>query len=194
MGGLGRARAPARREARNTAMRRIAALLLALCAMPWLCAASDPGVRLELDLARFEVHARDLRDGASGPVAPVVIGSPAHPTPTGSFPIHRVVRNPRWTPGAIARARGAHRIDASSDGPLGVAKIAFGPDGVSLHGGARRLLLGKPVSLGCVRLLDGDMLALLDWLEAVGALGPRQPGEGGEVIQRFERRARISVR
>ena len=174
-------------------MRRTAALLVAICSMPWLCAATDPGIVLELDLGRFEVRARDLRDARSGPVLPVVIGSPAHPTPTGSFAIHQVVRNPRWTPGEIARSRGAHRIAASSDGPLGVAKIAFGPEGASLHGGAKPLLLGKPASLGCVRALDADMVALLDWLESAGALGPRQPGEAGEVIQRFERRARIVV-
>ena len=175
-------------------MRKTACLLLSLCAVPWLCAAADPGILLELDLGRFEVRARDLRDAGSGPVLRVVVGSPAHPTPTGSFPIHQVVRNPRWTPGEIARERGAHKLAASSDGPLGVAKIAFGPEGVSLHGGARPLLIGKPVSLGCVRALDSDMLALLDWLEAAGALGARRPGQDGEVVQPFARRARIVVR
>lgn len=175
-------------------MRKLRALLLAPCGALLLGAASDPGIVLELDRERFELRARDLRDEREGPSLRVVIGSPAHPTPAGSFAIHQVVRNPRWTPGEVARRRGARRIPASSDGPLGVAKIAFGPEGVSFHGGARPLLIGKPVSLGCVRALDADMLKLLDWLEAAGALAAAQPGDGGEVTQRFERRARMLVR
>ena len=173
-------------------MRRIVALMLALVAGS-LLGAADPGILLELDRERFEIQVRDLRDDREGPALRVVIGSPSHPTPAGDFAIHRVVRNPRWTPGEIARGRGAHEIAASSDGPLGVAKISFGPGGVALHGGARRLLIGKGVSLGCVRALDADLLALLDWLDAAGALGEPQPGEQGEVTQRFQRRARIVV-
>jgi hypothetical protein len=174
-------------------MRRTAAGWLLAAAAPWLCAADDPGVVLELDRGRFEIRTRDLRDAGEGPALRVVIGSPAHPTPAGSFAVYQVIRNPRWTPGRIARGRGAREISASSDGPLGVAKMAFGPEGISLHGGARPILIGKPVSLGCVRALDADMLALLDWLDARGVLGEPQPGQDGEITQRFERRVRIVV-
>jgi hypothetical protein len=169
-----------------------ASLLLAGGAL--VGAAGDPGILLELDRERFEVRARDLRDASEGPSLRVVIGSPAHPTPAGSFPLYRVVRNPRWTPGEIARHRGAREVPASSDGPLGVAKLSFGPEGVALHGGARPLLIGKPVSLGCVRALDADLLALLDWLEAAGALGAPSEAEDGERHQSFRRPARIVVR
>src|SRR5262245_37505096 len=106
-------------------MRRVPALLLLLLlSAVSLGAVSDPGILLELDLARFEVQARDLRDDRAGPALRVVIGSPSHPTPAGNFAIHQVVRNPRWTPGEIARKRGAQEKPASSDGPLGVAKIS----------------------------------------------------------------------
>lgn len=173
-------------------MRRIGAWVLALVAGS-LLGAGDPGILLTLDLERFEVQSYDLRDDREGPALRVVIGSPSHPTPAGNFAVHQVVRNPRWTPGEVARGRGAHEIPASSDGPLGVAKISFGPEGIALHGGARPLLIGKAVSLGCVRALDADMLALLDWLESAGALGERRPGVEGEVHQPFRRRARIVV-
>lgn len=173
--------------------RLLALMLLVVSAAPLAGASGDPGILLELDRERFEVQARDLRDDRAGPALRVVVGSPAHPTPAGTFAIHQVVRNPRWTPGEIARGRGAQEKPASSDGPLGVAKISFGPDGIALHGGARPLLLGKPISLGCVRALDADLLALLDWLEAAGALGERRPGAEGEITQRFQRRARIVV-
>jgi hypothetical protein len=171
-----------------------AVLALLLCGSALLGAARDPGIRLELDLAHFELRARDLRDGSAGPVLRVVTGSPAHPTPTGTFPLHRVVRNPSWTPGPMARSRGAREIAASSDGPLGVAKIPFGPAGFGLHGGAKRLLLGKPASLGCVRALDAELLALLDWLEDRGALGARRSNDDGEITQPIARPARIHVR
>lgn len=176
-------------------MRRRAAFLLSLLltATPLPGATDDPGILFELDRERFEVQVRDLRDERDGPALRVVIGSPSHPTPAGSFAIHQVVRNPRWTPGEIARGRGAQEKAASSDGPLGVAKISFGPDGIALHGGARPLLIGKPISLGCVRALDADLLALLDWLEQAGALGEQRPGAEGEITQRFQRRARIVV-
>jgi hypothetical protein len=173
---------------------RVARALVLLCALPWLCAAGDPGVLLELDLEHFEVRARDLRDDRDGPALRVVIGSPAHPTPAGNFTLHQVVRNPSWKPGETARRRGAHELPPTSQGPLGVAKLPFGPEGVALHGGARAILLGKPISLGCVRARDADLLALLDWLDASGALGPRVAGHDGEVTQAFRRRARIVVR
>jgi hypothetical protein len=175
-------------------MRKIAVAFLLVWVAPMCCAAADPGVRLELDREHFELRAWDLRADREGPSLRVAIGSPAHPTPAGIFPVHQVVRNPRWTPGEIARHRGAEGRPASSDGPLGIAKISFGPEGVALHGGARRLVIGKPVSLGCVRALDADLAGLLDWLEAAGALGPQRPGEHGEIVQRFARRAVIVVR
>lgn len=174
-------------------MRRFRAVLVALCLTPLLGATVDPGVELDLDLARFELRARDLRTEREGPALRVAIGSPAHPTPQGRFPVHVVVRNPRWTPGQTARDRGARERSASSDGPLGIAKISFGPEGVALHGGARRLLIGKPVSLGCVRALDGDLETLLAWLEETGALGPRRAADDGEIHQSFRRRTRIIV-
>jgi hypothetical protein len=174
-------------------VRLLRSLLPVLASAPWLCAAGDPGVVLELDRERFEVRAIDLRDQSEGPALRVVLGSPSHPTPAGDFTVHQVVRNPSWKPGETARRRGARDRAASSDGPLGVAKIHFGPEGVALHGGARPILLGKPISLGCVRATDRDLLALLDWLDEAGALGPRVPNADGEETQRFSRRVRIVV-
>lgn len=176
-------------------MRRLLRCLLpVLVAAPWLCAAGDPGLVLELDRAAFEVRTRDLREQRDGPALRVVIGSPSHPTPAGDFAVYQVVRNPSWKPGETARRRGATERPASSDGPLGVAKISFGPEGVALHGGAREVLLGKPISLGCVRARDRDLLGLLDWLDGAGALGRRVPHPNGEETQRFSRPVRIVVR
>ena len=158
-------------------------------------APGDPGLLLELDRAAFEISVRDLRDEAVGPRFRVVLGSPSHPTPSGEFPLYRVLRSPEWKPGPDARAAGAMAEPASKLGPLGVAKIPFAEGGsIALHGGAHPRLLGKPVSLGCVRAADADMLELLAWLESRDALSPPQERANGERLQSFRRPARIRVR
>jgi hypothetical protein len=170
--------------------------LLFLLLVPVLTAGlPDRGLVLELDRETFQLTARDLAQGVKGPTLPVVLGSPAHPTPAGEFPIYSVVRNPGWTPGPYARSLGARPVPPSSNGPLGVGKIPFAPGGIMLHGGADPLLLGKPVSLGCVRARDRDLLILFEWLEERGALGPSSGAEAGhEVHQVLRRPAHILVR
>jgi hypothetical protein len=180
---------------RQASRRQHAAQLAWLLCVPWLVAGSaDPGVLLELDRQTFEVRARDLASGAEGPSLRVVLGSPAHPTPSGSYPLYVVVRNPGWNPGAIARSVGAHEMSPSAHGPLGVGKIPFAERGeIALHGGANPLLLGKPVSLGCARATDEDLLKLFAWLEQQRALQRPEQVAGGELRQYFRRPARVSV-
>src|SRR5512138_1006201 len=131
---------------------------------------SDPGVLIDVDLEQFRLVSRDLADDAPGPAMAISVGSPDHPTPTGEFRPLRVVRNPSWMPGAHARRLGARARGPSSDGPLGVGKIPFESGAIQIHGGADPLELGKPVSLGCVRLRDEHWLALVDWLRARDSL------------------------
>lgn len=150
---------------------------------------------LELDRSRYQLVARDARDGTEGPSLPVTIGSPAHPTPAGDFALHQVVLRPAWTPTPRLERKGALPEPPSDDGPMGVAKLPFAEGGViALHGGATPLVLGKPVSNGCVRALDADLLGLLAWLDARGALGPAEARSNGESARRFTRPARIHVR
>jgi hypothetical protein len=176
-------------------VRRSALLAFLLCLPGLIAGTSDPGVLLELDRAHYEVHVRDLATGAVGPSLRVVLGSPAHPTPKGDFPLHVVVRNPGWSPGATARSYGAHPVPPSAQGPLGVGKIPFAERGeIALHGGANPLLLGKSVSLGCARATDQDLLRLFDWLEAQRALQRPVALAGGELRQYFRRPARVSIR
>jgi hypothetical protein len=174
---------------------RIFRPLSLLLLMPLLLAgARDRGVVLELDREHFSLTARDLHHQVEGPTLRVVLGSPAHPTPSGEFQVHAAVLNPGWRPGPNARALGARPQPPSDRGPLGVGKIPFAKDGIALHGGAHPLLLGKPVSLGCVRALDADFLTLLDWLEARGALQVQRAAAEGEVWQIFQRPTRVVVR
>ena len=178
-------------------MRSRSALWLALClALPfWLGGGADPGVLLELDRERYELRARDLASGEPGPRLRVVLGSPAHPTPDGLYPLHVVVWNPSWTPGEVARSFGAEPVGPSSEGPLGVGKIPFAQNGeISLHGGADPRLLGKPVSLGCARATDTDLRRLASWLESRDALLEPVEQASGERHQHFRRPTRVRVR
>ncbi len=68
------------------------ALLLAL---PLLVGSGpDPGILLEIDRTTFELTSLDLRDALEGPQIRVVLGSPAHPTPAGTFPVYGVYDRP----------------------------------------------------------------------------------------------------
>jgi L,D-transpeptidase-like protein len=174
--------------------RRFAAFSVGVAALVLSGATRDPGVRVRLDLARFELVAVDARKPNAEIVLPIATGSPAHPSPAGRYAPHEVVRNPGWQPGAQARAWGAQPSDPSGDGPMGVAKIPLRGDGFALHGGANPLVVGKPVSLGCVRLSDADMLAFLDWLDRAGALAAPRPSANGEIHQALRRPVAFEVR
>jgi len=157
--------------------------------------APDPGLLFELDRSRYELTLRDLRTGDHGPQMRVVLGSPAHDTPTGGFAVGRVILNPAWHPSAEAAAAGARKRPPSLTGPMGVAKIPFADDGsIALHGGGHALLLGKPVSAGCVRARDADLLRALAWMHENGTLDRPQLSATGEVERGFRRRVRFLVR
>ena len=176
-------------------IRRAVGVVLLTCVPLLIGGSSDPGVLLELDRTTFELHARDLATGAEGPPLRVALGSPTHPTPTGEFPLRVVVHNPGWSPGEIARSLGALPVPPSAKGPLGVGKIPFTPDGeIALHGGADPLLLGKPVSLGCARATDHDLLRLIAWLEERSALARPRELASGETHQHFRRPAHVRIR
>ena len=175
-------------------VRQLLVLLFVLGAPALLGSSVDPGLLLVLDRETFELTARDLRDGVEGPSLRVSLGSPSHATPSGVYPIYQVVRDPAWNPGPDARARGARKLPASATGPLGVAKLPFAEGGIAVHGGANPLLLGKPISLGCVRTLNEDLIGLLDWMDDRSALEGVVPTPDGEQHQQVARRVHIVVR
>ena len=175
---------------RGRGLFRVSAALATLCL---LGAARDPGVRVRIDLARFELTAVDARRPGETLVLPIATGSPAHPSPAGVYLPHEVVRNPGWQPGTQARAWGAVPMSPSDDTPMGIAKIPLRGDGFALHGGANPIVVGKPVSLGCLRLSDSDMLVLLDWLDRGGALAPARAAGNGEIHQRLLRPVAFDV-
>jgi hypothetical protein len=105
-----------------------------------------------------------------------------------------VILNPSWSPGAAAREAGALPEPPSLSSPMGVAKIPFASTGaIALHGGGDPRLLGKPVSSGCVRAADADLLRLLGWLYGHGVLGPPLERADGEIERPFRRPVVVAV-
>ena len=167
---------------------------LVLASLATLGGGPDPGLLLEVDLAAFRLEARDLGDAAAGPTLRVAVGSPSHPTPRGEFRPRRVVNNPRWTPGPHARSLGARPLPPSSDGPLGAGKMPLTASGIQIHGGADPRELGKPVSLGCVRIADESWQELIGWLEERDTLEPWALRPEGDAVSEFRRPIRVVVR
>ena len=156
-------------------------------------AAADPGLLIEIDRSSYVLTSRDLRDAVPGPSLSVAVGSPTRATPAGRFPLYQVVHDPDWRPGKKARRLGLAGFDPSPNGPMGIAKLPFAPGGYALHGGGQRVVLGKPVSAGCVRAADEDLATLIAWLQERGALGVEASQSDGERHQPFVRPARIVI-
>jgi len=163
--------------------------------------ANEAALHFTVDLARKELRV-ELRTAARGPrgethteAGPrfrVATGTPHHPTPRGTFALEQWVANPRFQPGPEARRRGARPVAASTDGPLGIAKIPF-QGAHELHGGAHRYALGKPVTLGCVQLTNGQMRELGHWLDTHGLLARAEATPSGELRRRFLRAATLVI-
>jgi len=150
---------------------------------------------MEIESARFELRVRDGRDGREGPTIRVALGSPGQATPTGRFPLERIILSPSWRPGVLARETGARPEPASLDTPMGAVKIPFASNGViALHGGGDRKALGKPISAGCVRATDADLLRIIAWLDERDALGGARALGSGEIHRRFQRPIELVVR
>ncbi|MCP4035517.1 MAG: L,D-transpeptidase, partial [bacterium] len=126
---------------------------------------------MEIESKTFQLTVRDARDGGRGPTIRVALGSPGQATPTGRFPLERVILSPAWRPGVMAKRTGAQPEPASLETPMGAAKIPFAAGGViALHGGGDKRALGKPISAGCVRATDSDLLRVIAWLDERDAL------------------------
>lgn len=150
---------------------------------------------MEIESSIFELSVRDSQTGERGPTIRVALGSPAQATPTGRFFLDRIILSPSWQPGEIARRTGARSQPASLDTPMGAVKIPFAGGGIiALHGGGDRRALGKPISSGCVRATDADLLRVVAWLDARDALSSAREAHNGEIHRRFRRRIELVIR
>lgn len=130
--------------------------------------ASDPAMRLEVDLAARKVYV--FRNGEPGDTLSVAIGSEEWPTQTGTYRVSQVVWNPEWIPPDEEWAKDEKPTAAGDpDNPLGRAQLVYDPPR-SIHGTNEPSSIGKAVSHGSIRMRNDDIVQLArDVMEAGGA-------------------------
>ncbi|WP_373535946.1 L,D-transpeptidase [Microcoleus sp.] len=115
-------------------------------------------VRLVLRLRERRVYVyRKNKVQASFPVA---VGKQGWETPTGSFKVTHMIKDPVWE-----HPWTGELVPAGPDNPLGTRWIGFWTDGknvIGFHGTPTLESIGRAASHGCVRMFDKDAQALFE--------------------------------
>ena len=96
----------------------------------------------------------------------VATGQAIYPTPTGSFDIVNMQRDPWWYPPPDAPwAKGAQPIPPGPGNPLGTRWMGLSAPGVGIHGTPDPASLGYSASHGCIRMFIPSAEWLFDHVE-----------------------------
>lgn len=123
-----------------------------------------PVARIEVDKTHQTLEAFD----ASGQLLafyPATVGSAEKPTPSGTFKVTAINKNPtyRYNPDyhfAGVKTRKPFTIKPGPNNPVGSYWIALSAEGYGIHGTAYPDKIGKSESHGCVRLTNWDVQTL----------------------------------
>lgn len=119
--------------------------------------------RLEISLSRRRVTL--YRGTTKIKSYPVAVGRRGWETPTGSFQVIQMKKNPTWIHPWTGKAiPGGHPKN-----PLGRYWIGFWTNGtnyIGLHGTPNPESIGKAVSHGCVRMYNQDIQELFNQVDA----------------------------
>ncbi|MEO6860496.1 MAG: L,D-transpeptidase [Microcoleus sp.] len=91
---------------------------------------------------------------------PVAVGKDGWETPTGSFKVMQMIKDPVWE-----QPWTGELVPAGPDNPLGSRWIGFWTDGknvIGFHGTPTPESIGRAASHGCVRMFDKDAQALFE--------------------------------
>jgi L,D-transpeptidase ErfK/SrfK len=91
---------------------------------------------------------------------PVAIGRAGWETPTGSYHVLQMFRNPAWQHPFTGEV-----MPPGADNPLGSRWIGFWTDGtnfIGFHGTPNVESVGRPASHGCIRMYDQDVVKLFE--------------------------------
>jgi lipoprotein-anchoring transpeptidase ErfK/SrfK len=116
--------------------------------------------RIVVHLNRFRVFL--IRDGKRVFSAPIAIGQPAYPTPTGHYEIIVKIKNPTWVPPNSPWAAGLEPIPPGSSNPLGTRWIGTSAPNIGFHATPADYSVGHAASHGCMRMHRGDVERLYD--------------------------------
>jgi lipoprotein-anchoring transpeptidase ErfK/SrfK len=90
----------------------------------------------------------------------VATGSPRYPTPSGSFSIVNMQRDPWWRPPDSDWAQDEEPIPPGPNNPLGTRWMGISAPAVGIHGTPSPRSIGYSVSHGCIRMQIPDA----EWL------------------------------
>jgi lipoprotein-anchoring transpeptidase ErfK/SrfK len=111
-----------------------------------------------------DLHLYLYRDGKLVKSYPVATGQPAYPTPTGTYAIITMTKDPTWLPPNSDWAKNAKPIPAGAENPLGTRWMGTSAPGVGIHGvpPSEDGTIGTYASHGCIRMHDWDAVDLFD--------------------------------
>jgi hypothetical protein len=98
----------------------------------------------------------------------IAVGSPSYPTPTGSFEIVTMQRDPWWYPPDSDWAAGAQPVPPGPGNPLGTRWMGLSEPLIGIHGTPDAASIGYSASHGCIRMHISDAEWLFERAE-VGA-------------------------
>ncbi|HEX7118321.1 MAG TPA: L,D-transpeptidase [Longimicrobiales bacterium] len=132
---------------------------------------AGPGMRLKVDLSERKLYV--IEDGETVQTYSIAVGTPNHPTPTGTFRTGRIVWNPSWNPPNSEWARGEKpRAPGDPKNPMRGVKIYFREPSYYIHGTNDPESIGTAASHGCIRMTEGDATALARRIENAGGSVP----------------------
>ena len=122
---------------------------------------------LQLSAERIVVHLNQfrmflIRDGKRVFSAPIAIGQPAYPTPTGHYEIISKIKNPTWVPPNSPWAAGLEPIPPGASNPLGTRWIGTSAPNIGFHATPQDYSVGHAASHGCMRMHRADVERLYD--------------------------------
>ena len=116
--------------------------------------------RIVVHLSQFRVFL--IRDGKRVFSAPIAIGQPAYPTPTGSYEVIAKIKNPTWVPPNSPWAAGLEAIPPGASNPLGSRWIGTSAPNIGFHATPMDSTVGHAASHGCMRMHRADVERLYD--------------------------------
>jgi peptidoglycan hydrolase-like protein with peptidoglycan-binding domain len=116
--------------------------------------------RIVVHLSQFRVFL--IRDGKRVFSAPIAIGQPAYPTPTGSYEVIVKIKNPTWVPPNSPWAAGLEAIPPGASNPLGSRWIGTSAPNIGFHATPMDSTVGHAASHGCMRMHRADVERLYD--------------------------------
>ncbi len=95
----------------------------------------------------------------------VALGQPEYPTPTGSFKIVVMQKDPWWIPPASDWAKDEKPVPPGPNNPLGTRWMGLDRQDIGIHGTPDSGSLGQYASHGCIRMLIASAEKLYSMVE-----------------------------